>query len=483
MAEPTRTPTLPSIEPAQRLRQRRPESREGDPMVRHQVNPPADGWSLALPPRMWAELSEHLFLDGDEHGAVILAGIADGPRGPRLLGRELLIATDGVDYVAGTFGYRALSPEFVRDAAVRAADEQLAYLAVHNHFGSTSVGFSPVDFASHERGYPALRQITGQVVGAVVFTPQAAAGDLWLRDGARAELAEVIVPGNNLIRLRPRLAPATVSDLRYDRQARLFGDQGQETFNRLRVAVVGLGGVGSMLVEFLSRLGVGHLVLIDDEKVEETNLSRLIAAEQTDVGKLKTDLASRNALRANPEITLEPIAERVEHPTARQALASCDWIFLAADTDAARHWVNETVHRYLIPATQAGVKVPVGADGTIGQIHAATRLLVPGKTCMWCDGLINSTNLAIDMHPGEERRLARYLDEVPAPSVIALNSVAVAEAVNHFMLAVTALHEDDTDTASILHRPRSRDRALVVSRQDPTCSACGLNGPLGRGDS
>ncbi|WP_086667124.1 ThiF family adenylyltransferase [Lentzea kentuckyensis] len=452
-------------------------------MVHHQVNPPADGWSLTLPPHLWAQLAQHLFTDGGEHGAVILAGLADGPRGPRLLGRELLIARDGRDYVPGTYGYRALSPEFVRDAAVRAADEKLAYLAVHNHFGTTSVGFSRVDLASHERGYPALQQITGQIVGAVVLTPQAAAGDLWLPSGDRVDLAEVVIPGNNVVRLRPHLAPVVTSDPGHDRQARLFGGQGQQTLRRLRVAVVGLGGVGSMIVEFLARLGVGHLVLIEDDRTEKSNLARLVGAEPSDVGKLKTELAERNARRANPGITIDVIPQRVEHPEARRALAGCDWIFLAADTDSARHWVNEAVHRHLIPATQAGVKIPVSANGTIGQIHAVTRLLVPGKTCLWCDGLISSTNLAIDMHNAEERRLARYIDEVPAPSVIALNSLAVAEAVNHFMLAVTALHEDSTDTATSLHRPRSRERDLVVSRQDPTCPACGLTGPLGRGDN
>jgi hypothetical protein len=67
----------------------------------------------------------------------------------------------------------------VRDAAVRARDQQLAYLAVHNHPGETTVRFSDIDLASHEQGYPALRQITGQVTGGVVLTSQAAAGDLW----------------------------------------------------------------------------------------------------------------------------------------------------------------------------------------------------------------------------------------------------------------------------------------------------------------
>jgi len=448
------------------------------------LNPPAEGWSLTLPPRLWADLSGHLFGDDHEHGAVLLAGLADGPRGPRLLASRLILAADGRDYIPGERGSRMLTSDFVRDAAVQAHDEELAYIAVHNHEGLSRVRFSGVDLASHERGYPALRQLTGQIVGALVLTPQAAAGDLWLTDGARTPLAEVVILGGNLLRMRPAPAAATVRDPRHDRQARLFGDIGQETLRALRVAVVGLGGVGSIIVELLARLGIGHLVLIDDDTVDHdgTNLPRLIAAEPADVGRLKTHLAARNARRANPDIELTIHSARAEHPDARRALATCDWIFLAADGPAARHWVNATVHQYLIPATQAGVKIPVNAEtGDIGQIHAITRLILPGHGCMWCNGLIDPTELAIDMHPSRERQAARYVDEAPAPSVIALNNLAAAEAVNHFMLAATGLHHHDDDLAWVIHRPRTRERDLMIPIQQADCSWCSSAETLGRG--
>ncbi|WP_410630975.1 ThiF family adenylyltransferase [Amycolatopsis sp. cmx-4-83] len=452
-------------------------------MVHRSVNPPQRGWSLTAPPPLWAELEQHLFRDDDdEHGAVILAGLAYGPRGPRLLARELLLAEDGIDYVAGTTGYRALRPEFVRDAALRARTEKLAYLAVHNHFGTTSANFSPVDFASHERGYPALRKITKQLVGALVLTPQAAAGDLWLPDGTRHLLAEVTVPGGSLVRLTP--APTTVetSDTRHDRQARLFGDRGQQAFGRMRAAVVGLGGVGSIATELLARLGVGHLVLIDADTIDETNLPRLVAAEPDDVGRLKTELAVRNARRANPDIELTVVTENVQHPDALRALVGCDWIFLAADTNAARHWVDRTVHQYLIPATQAGVKVPVDEHGTVGRIHVAVRQLVPGRGCMWCNKLISPTELALDMLPDRVREQARYVDGVPAPSVIALNSLAAGEAVNHFMLAVTGLHTDNGEHSRLLF-PRSGEHVLQRSRQTANCLTCSPAGILAQGDA
>lgn len=351
---------------------------------------------------------------------------------------------------------------------MRALDLGLAYLAVHNHFGTNRVAFSHVDLDSHARGYPALRQIVGQVVGAVVLTPDAAAGDLWLPDGRRITLAEVVIPSNNLIRLQPQPLRTNQSDPQYDRQARLFGDRGQATFGRLRVAVVGLGGVGSILTELLARLGIGSLVLIDDDVAEVPNLPRLVGASLDDVDTLKTALAARNARRANPRIEVIENSERIETPTARQTLEACDWIFLAADTAAARHYVNATVHQYLIPATQVGVKVPVDEHGEVGQIHAVTRLILPGVGCLWCNGLIDPTELAIDLHPEEERRQARYVAGVEAPSVIALNCLAAAEAADHFMLAVTGLHTDEHDHSSVLHRPRGRERDLV----EPSAAGC-----------
>jgi hypothetical protein len=77
------------------------------------------------------------------------------------------------------------------------------------------------------------------------------------------------------------------------------------------------------------------------------------------------------------------------------------------------------------------VKIPVTGDGDIGQIHAIARFFAPGEDCMWCNQLIDPTELAIDMHPEHERQPARYVDDVPAPSVITLNGIATAEALSH----------------------------------------------------
>lgn len=442
-------------------------------MARRPVNPPASGWSLTIRERDWRRLSEHLFSVSGEHGAVVLARIGDDAAGRRLLAEHVILARNGVDYVEGEFGHRALTASLVRDAALAARSLGLAYLAVHNHQGTSTVDFSPIDRASHRRGYPAIRQLTGQLVGAVVCTPLAATGALWLPDGTQATLEELVVPSGNLVRMRRRPSESRSQSEIYDRQARLFGDLGQECFGRMSVAVVGQGGVGSLLTELLARLGVGRLVLVDPDVVDPSNIPRLLGAEMSDVGLPKVHLGRRNALRANPQVRVVALSARVELPSTLRELAGCDWIFLAADGHAARHWVTQIVETELIPGTQLGVKIPVSAAGDIGQIHVATRRLIPGQGCMWCNGLIDPTELAIDMHSTADREAARYVAGVPAASVISLNAMTASRAVTDFMLSVTNMFQNESDHPDSLLLPRLGQQKLVSVRRESSCPWCG----------
>ena len=228
-------------------------------------------WRLTLPSGLYEELQGHLFPgDGDEHGAVILAGTCESDRGLRLVARELHLAQDGVDYVPGKRGYRMLKAEFIQSRILRARDRRLAYLAIHNHAGTDSVAFSGPDMASHERGYPALLDIArGMPVGALVFARRAVAGDLWLPGCKRTALAHAAIIGNRRQLLFPMPERRAAAVGMYDRQSRLFGDAGQEVLKRTRVGIVGLGGAGSVLAELLGRLGVGEFVLADPDRAEE----------------------------------------------------------------------------------------------------------------------------------------------------------------------------------------------------------------------
>jgi hypothetical protein len=235
-------------------------------------------WSL------FQVLYDHLFPgDNDEHGAVIAAGICESPRGTRLLAREVFLARDGIEYVPGTRGYRALTAQFVAEKSDYCASHNLCYLAVHCHGGNTAVCFSDDDSASHQRGYPALLDILGgSPVGALVFAKRAVAGEIWSRQGVYA-LNGLTVIGPRMVNLYPSPTARPGRAARtYDRQARLLGDVGQEILASLKVGIIGVGGGGSLLNEWLARLGVGHIVAVDFDRVRITNLSRLVGASRLD---------------------------------------------------------------------------------------------------------------------------------------------------------------------------------------------------------
>lgn len=457
------------------------------------------GWTLTLPEPLYQRLHAHLFPgDDDEHGAVILAGVARAARGTRLLARELHPAQDGIDYVPGQRGYRMLRADFIGARILAARDERLAYLAVHNHGGTTQVEFSGDDLRSHERGYPALLDIAGGMpVGALVFADEAVAGDIWLPGGERVDLSTASVVGRRVHRLTasPKAAGAA-SWLKYDRQTKLLGEMGNQLLRGLSVGVIGLGGVGSLLVEYLARLGVGRLIVADPDRIDVTNLPRLTGATHWDarflltaqgrpewlrrLGKrfatTKVRLARRLAKRANPEVVFEGLRGDVTMPEVAERFVGCDYLFLAADTMQARLVFNAIVHQYLVPGVQMGSKaLPDSVTGELTQVFSVVRPINPASGCLWCSGLISSSKLQEESLNDTERRAQRYIDdpEVTAPSVITLNAVAVAHAANDFLFAVTGLTRDTADLDFLRFQPLDR----TVERDEPLnlpgCTECG----------
>ncbi len=476
-------------------------------MAEFSVNVP---WQLILPEGLYRKLHAHLFPgDGDEHGAVIVAGIARTNQGVRLLARDVRLAVDGKDYVPGRRGYRMLKAEFIREQISHCRDEELVYLAVHNHGGYDQVAFSSDDLASHERGYPALLDIArGMPIGALVFAQNAIAGDIWLPGGKRVALSEAKIVGRSLRKLTPAPVKRHVHvDFAYDRQARLFGDAGQDILCKSKVCIIGLGGAGSLLAEYLGRLGVGNFILVDPDRVDITNLPRLVAARQVDalawlgrkrlpqwmrdmVGRLcrpKVDMAKRNILRANPRANVTSIfGDFVDLEVVKQIL-DCDYLFLAADSARARLLFNAIVHQYLIPGVQVGAKVSTDKEsGNINDVFAVTRTVTSEAGCMLCNGLINASRLQQESISEKVRKAQAYVDEpgVVAPSVITLNALSTSQAANDFLFYMTGLRNQDVPVRYLRSHPITGRVFQDTPRQSPECTECGTSSSsrLARGD-
>ena len=468
-------------------------------------------WRLVLPHGMYTALHQHLFPgDGDEHGAVIAAGIAAGDGEVRLLARGLHLAVDGRDYVPGKRGYRMLKASFIADRVAACAEEQLVYLAIHNHRGRDEVGFSGDDLRSHERGYPALLDIVkGMPVGALVFAENAIAGDIWLPGEARVQLAGATVVGGSLRQLRSSPIRSTRQRIgKYDRQARLFGDAGQEILASAKVGIIGLGGVGSLLAEYLGRLGVGNFVLVDPDRVEISNLPRLTGATAMDalawltnderpewlralgrrLARQKVALARRNVLKGNPRVRIDAIFDDFLQPYVVTKFLDCDYLFLAADTMRARLLFNAIVHQYLIPGVQIGAKVQVDpANGDVLDAFSVVRPVTPESGCLLCNKLINSAKLQDESISDQERKRQRYVDEpeIVSPSVITMNATAASQAANDFMFYMTGLRDPAAPVTYMRLMPRDRAVWFDEPQKSENCTECGCTSKsrLARGDS
>jgi hypothetical protein len=431
----------------------------------------------------------HLFPgDRDEHGVVLLAGTSYSDDEQTLLIREVHPAREGVDYVEGKFGYRALSPTFIHRLITRARDEKLAYLAAHNHDSDREVGFSHIDLESHERGYPALLQIArGMPVGALVFGHRSIEADIWLPNGTRLGLDQATVVGNTIQRLTASARKDSVkTGQTYDRQVKMFGAMGQKELANCRVAILGLGGIGSLVAAYLARLGVGHFYLVDDDLVEASNLSRIVGASLADVRKKvsKVSVAKRMILRANSRAKIQLIADDVAKESVATRLTSCDYLFLAADSMRARLVFNALVHQYLIPGVQLGSKIRPDPEGVLIDVMSANRPIRPGHGCLWCNQLIDANALAKEAKTDDERKAQAYGVEEANPSVISLNAISAAHAVNDFLLDYLSLRPEP----DLLHYEEfhflNHARRLVQPRKDSECPECSrLGNRYARGDS
>lgn len=443
---------------------------------------------LVFPQSLNDDLMKHLFPgDDSEHAAVIIAGWHQTGDGHRLLARDLIRAEEPRDYRPGSRGFNALQPTFIHRAITACRDRRLVYLAVHNHGGSGSVAFSGVDLDSHERGYPALRDIAaGMPVGALVVAEGAMEVDLWLPDGTRSSLerAEVIGERRRIYYASPRNRPETldrtseaVSTSDYGRQELFLGPLGQALLQNATIAVIGLGGVGSIVNELLARLGIGRLILVDPDAIEPSNFSRITGSTTGDVSNkaLKVHIAGRVAREANPAASVITIAEDVALRDVAHQLLESDYIFLAADSMRARLVFNAIVNQYFIPGVQMGTKITVDPEsGALVAAHSSVRHVTPARACLLCNQLIDPHLLADEWKTDEERQAQRYGTTLPNPSVITMNAVSAAHAVNDFLIYFVGLaqHADRTSYRRFDHlRGVVKDE---IPRRTTDCPECSL---------
>jgi adenylyltransferase/sulfurtransferase len=139
----------------------------------------------------------------------------------------------------------------------------------------------------------------------------------------------------------PSLSPAEVR--RYGRHLVIpeVGEEGQRRLKAGRVLLVGAGGLGSPLALYLAAAGVGHLGLVDFDRVDESNLQRQVLFAASDVGRSKVEAARERLRDINPHVEVAPHEVRLSTDNALELLAGYDVVADGSDNFATRYLVND----------------------------------------------------------------------------------------------------------------------------------------------
>ena len=271
---------------------------------------------------------------------------------------------------------------------------------------------------------------------------------------------------------------------RYDRNIRFFGKQGQDRLAAASVAVVGVGGLGTHVVQQLALLGIGRLALIDKGELKESSRNRYIGARHDDPvpGSPKVSIGERLVHGINPQIEVAAIHDQLVSQSAFKAITDCDYIFGCLDNDAARLVLNELCLAYSKPYFDLASDIPIGEAQYGGRICVVWD--DPG--CLICYGEIDGAEVNLASMTEEQRQDHEAIYGVRAealgeagPSVVSINGVVASLAVTEFMLVATGMN--DQPRKFLKYHGHRGIVTKVTDTPDLECYYCA--GVRGKGDS
>ena len=155
------------------------------------------------------------------------------------------------------------------------------------------------------------------------------------------------------------------------------GEAGQQRLKQARVLLVGAGGLGSPAALYLAAAGVGRIAIVDDDRVERSNLQRQVLHSETALGSLKVESARQRLVELNPDIEVEVGAERLGPDAIDRWLDSVDLVVDGCDNFPTRYLLNAACIRHRVPLVYGAVERFSGQVGVFAPWQS-------GQPCYRC---------------------------------------------------------------------------------------------------
>lgn len=434
----------------------------------------------------WQDLRKVLLTeDGKENAAVLLCGIADSPTERRLLVRKIIpVPKDKYDIREEL--HLRISPHFYNEIVSNCLESKLSPVIIHSHPFDGQARYSTSDDYGESRLLPVLSTLLPEALPASLLITNNDISGRWFNDGNFEDLSGLKIFGSKSRIIKFNKTKGTAANSQYDRQVRAFGEEGQKTIQEIKVGIIGVGGIGSMVAEQLARVGITDLILVDDDEIESSNISRLIGATHADVGKNKAEVIS-NHMQSLGVGRSVPISESAIQQKILLQLRERDLIFNCVDNDRTRAIINRFSYQYLIPVVDMGTRLDA-REGKITGAAGRASVVGPNMTCLRCSHHLNPERIRTESMPIEERsKLAKEgyvmgIDD-PAPSVISINTVVAGLGVTsglNLFVDLTGGH----DVSGQLYDASSGFVFTAEQVHETGCDICDPNlGVKGLGDS
>jgi proteasome lid subunit RPN8/RPN11 len=423
----------------------------------------------------------HLLASANEGFAFLLCDKEQAGVQPVFVVQDIVIVDDRDTYAddEGTIISDAVLDSVINQAAAT----RLAIVEVHSHpFGPPQ--FSRVDRA---RLLPfatfVLDCLPDRPYGATVWADDRVDGEWFALDEGKVVsglIESACVIGRSLRQVISDRGSAHHAPSRVQRQIPLLGLDGQRSLENLSFAVVGLGGIGSHVIQALSYLGAKKYVLVDADEVEETNLNRLVFATPPDIGLSKVGVARRFIEEMVPDATVETVAEMIGSEGAgHTAVRQADVILGCVDDDGPRLLLNRAAVAARIPYLDVATGIILRNGGPIvGGRIAAT---LPYGPCLTCTDELDVDEVRAYFQSDKERldRVRRgYIDGSlePSPTVVSLNGLIANAAVTELALFLAGVRPPvpriDLEVVGDDDYPGPRLAARRGVTRNPGCPEC-----------
>ncbi len=399
---------------------------------------------IVIPKGLWDKAEQRLLSSPLETTVFFFGKV----KGKKLLATDVLIPQDN-DYERRTFGHVHVSTEYIAKNFPKLQKQGKTLLAtLHSHplrelsYGDINTHLNVIRYFPY--------QLSGTYFNGKAFFYR-------FEDGVKLTPHKIFEAG------------------KFDRQLRIFGEEGQLLISTTVIALIGVGGGNTKIAFDLASLGIGKLILIDPDKWEEHNRNRIFIPPGH-VGMHKVESTKKLIKAYYPNVEIEGFVAKAED-VPEDVYAKSDIMIVGPDRFTTRVFGNRMALKLKKPAVFPGAGIDA-KDNKLNVMGGSVQVVIPGETPCWeCINQPDWLTIKRETLDKETKKklaqkysLGNLLDVPTTPSIVCLNDVIAGLAIWEVVKLITRI--DKPIPFQVYDALKSEVKIVKISR-NPECLACG----------